>query len=75
MQEDLTDTYSNDEFLWKAYFDDKDVSEKFTWLTQKDFNKIKIKAPNDRSYLNKELTITCTVAEKILGSLKLLLES
>ena len=75
MREDLTDTYSNDEFLWKAYFDDEDVSEKFTWLTQKDFNKIKIKAPNDRSYLNKELTITCTVAEKTLGSLKLLLES
>lgn len=74
VREDLTNTYSNNEFLWKAYLDDEDVSEKFTWLAQKEFNRIKIKAPNDRSYLNKELTITCSIAEKIIGSLKLLLE-
>ena len=75
LRKDLTDTYSNNVFLWKAYINDEDVSEKFTWLAQKDFNKIKLKAPNDRSYLNKELTITCTITEKIIGSLKLLLGS
>lgn len=68
---DITEKYSSEAFTWKASIGDEYVTDLFTWLPQKEFNKIKIKAPNDRKYLNKTLTVTCTVTDKIVGTLQL----
>lgn len=68
---DITNKYSSTSFSWTALIDDNDVTDLFTWLPQKEFNKIKIKAPNDRKYLNKILTITCVVSNKVVGTLQL----
>ncbi|MDY4082495.1 MAG: hypothetical protein SOY97_12820 [Candidatus Metalachnospira sp.] len=67
---DITD---NPPFLplkWKCMIDSEDISELVSWLPQSDFNKIKIKFPNDRTYLNKILTVYCTSGE-IVGEIKL----
>lgn len=67
---DITD---NPPFLplkWKCMIDSEDISELVSWLPQSDFNKIKIKFPNDRTYLNKILTVCCTSGE-IVGEIKL----
>ena len=50
--------------------DSEDIAELVSWLPQSDFNKIKIKFPNDRTYLNKILTVYCTSGE-IVGEIKL----
>lgn len=68
---DITDKYSSISFSWTAFIDDNDVTDIFTWLPQKEFNKIKIKAPSDRRYLNKILTITCAISDKVAGTLHL----
>lgn len=68
---DITDKYSSTSFSWMASIDGNDVTDLFTWLPQKEFNKIKIKAPSDRKYLNKILAITCVVSEKVIGTLQL----
>ena len=68
---DITDKYSSTSFSWMASIDGNDVTDLFTWLPQKEFNKIKIKAPSDRKYLNKILAITCAVSEKVVGTLQL----
>lgn len=68
---DITDKYSSISFSWTAFIDDNDVTDIFTWLPQEEFNKIKIKAPNDRGYLNKTLIITCTISDKVAGTLHL----
>jgi len=67
---DITD---NPPFLplkWKCMIDSEDIAELVSWLPQSDFNKIKIKFPNDRTYLNKILTVYCTSGE-IVGEIKL----
>lgn len=68
---DITDKYSSTSFSWTASIDNNDVTNLFTWLPQKEFNKIKIKAPNDRRYLNKILTITCAVSNNVVGTIQL----
>ena len=68
---DITDKYSSTSFSWTASIDDNDVTDVFTWLPQKEFNKIKIKATSDRKYLNKILAITCAVSEKVVGTIQL----
>lgn len=61
---------------WKCFVDGKDISHDsslITWLDQKENNKIKIKFNNNRSYLNKILTIQCITRKDdkdIVGELK-----
>lgn len=61
---------------WKCFIDGKDISHDsslITWLGQKENNKIKIKFNNNRSYLNKILTIQCITRiddKNIVGELK-----
>ena len=71
---DITDSYSKYNFSWSCYINDKDFTNQVIWLQQKDFNKIKIKFPNERKYLNKILNIKCSLefeTSKIDTELKL----
>ena len=71
---DITDSYSKYNFSWSCYINDQDFTNQVTWLKQKDFNKIKIKFPNDRKYLNQILNIKCSLefeTSKIDTELKL----
>lgn len=63
--EDISERYSNSIFSWSCSIDGEDVTEKVTWYNQPIFNQIKIKFPNEKSYLGKILKIQCTIpAEK-----------
>lgn len=55
------DFYNNGTFMWTCCIEDEGYTEKVTWLSQKDRNKIKIKFPDERSCLGKILKIKCTV--------------
>lgn len=58
---EITDNYSNATFSWKCSVDEEDLTEKVTWFVVKSNNQIKIKFPNDRTYLDHILDIVCTV--------------
>lgn len=58
---EITDNYSDATFSWKCSVDEEDLTEKVTWFVIKSNNQIKIKFPNDRTYLDHILDIVCTV--------------
>lgn len=58
---EITDNYSDATFSWKCSVDEEDLTEKVTWFVVKSNNQIKIKFPNDRTYLDHILDIVCTV--------------
>lgn len=58
---EITDNYSNATFSWKCSVDSEDLTEKVTWFVVKSNNQIKIKFPNDRTYLDHILDVVCTV--------------
>ena len=63
--EDISERYSNSIFSWSCFIDDENITDKVTWYEQPIFNQIKIKFPNEKSYLGKILKIQCTIpAEK-----------
>lgn len=57
--EDVSDSYKDSTYTWTCSIDEIDFSNKVTWLSTPDFNKIKIKFPNDKSVLGKILKIKC----------------
>ena len=59
--EDISELYKDLTFSWTCSIDEIDFSNKVTWLSTPDFNKIKIKFPNDKSVLGKILKIKCTL--------------
>ena len=69
---DITDEYTTTEFKWSCYVDDEDFteSELVKWLEQDNFNNIKIKFGNDRSYLNKLLTVKYAVDNTLIGEIQ-----
>lgn len=70
---DLSDKYSINKENWSVFVDDKDItsSSLITLLEQQD-NTIKIKFANNRSYINKIITVRCTV-DKAVGEIQLTL--
>ena len=58
---EITDNYSDATFSWKCSVDEEDLTEKVTWFVVKSNNQIKIKFPNDRTYLDHILDVVCTV--------------
>ena len=63
--EDISERYSNSTFAWSCSIDGENVTNKVTWYEQPVFNQIKIKFPNEKSYLGKILKIQCVIsAEK-----------
>ena len=62
---EITDEYSDAIFNWSCYLDEKDkttdLSAKVTWRNGTTFNQKKIKFPNDRTYLGKNLNVKCEV--------------
>ena len=58
---EITDNYSNATFSWKCSVEGEDLTEKVTWFKVKSKNQIKIKFPNDRTYLDYILDVVCTV--------------
>lgn len=63
---DITENYCDAVFEWDCSikYDELD-NDKRTWLYVKEYNKIKLKFSNDRSYLGKILEVRCKI---ILGS-------
>lgn len=63
---EITDKYSNAKFEWSCYIEDNnkhvDLTDKVTWRDGTQFNQKKLKFPNDRSYLGKNVNIKCTVS-------------
>lgn len=70
---DKTIDYSSSIIKWNCFIDGEDYtdSDLVKWLVQPDFNKIKIKFGTNRSYLNKLLTVKCTVDDKLTGEIQL----
>ena len=62
---EITDRYSDAIFNWSCYLDERDkttdLSAKVTWRNGTTFNQKKIKFPNDRTYLGKNLNVKCEV--------------
>lgn len=58
---EITDSYSDATFSWKCSVKGEDLTEKVTWFEVKSKNQIKIKFPNDRTYLDHILDVVCTV--------------
>lgn len=68
----ITNKYSDASATWSFIVDDRDISDILT-ISNGDSIKIKIKFPNDRSYLNKTLDVRCSLSNNssIYGDLKL----
>lgn len=68
LNEDVTSEYESS-ITWKAYIDDEDITESdlIIFKGQSRNSKIKIKFANDKTYLEKKLTITCE-SNDVIGS-------
>lgn len=66
---DITDNFKSNVLNWSCFVNNNDLtSDKLiTWLKQDDFNKIKIKFGNDRSFLEETLIVKCEY-NNIIGS-------
>lgn len=60
--EDISDKYKNSTFEWSCSIDGEDMTNKVSWLSQPEFNRIRIKFPNDKKYLGKILDIICKIS-------------
>lgn len=72
---DITDQYTLKQSDWKILVGDEDITANTDLLTVKESDKnnaIKIKFANDRSYINKIITVQCTV-DKSAGEIQLTL--
>ena len=71
MDNDVTDVYES-EITWKCYIDDEDITESglVTFKAQDNNSSIKIKFANDKTYLEKKLTVVCESGD-ITGSKEL----
>lgn len=70
--EDITDKYTITKDNWAIFIGDEDytASELVTLLEQPDTSTIKVKFAKDRSYINKTITVRCTV-DKSVGEIQL----
>lgn len=58
---EITDSYSSVDFAWTCSVDNEDITSKVTWLSTSNFNQIKVKFPDEKSYLNKTLEVKCVI--------------
>lgn len=74
---DITNNYSTSTFDWSCSIDGVDCTSNgiVSWLPQSDFNKMKVKFSNNKSYLNKILLIKCTIDNVIIGEIQLLISN
>jgi hypothetical protein len=69
--DEVTDTYRDENHLWSYLVGNEDVSDNITESVQADANIIKIKfKTDDRRYLGKALTVKC-VSNNVIGTLQL----
>ena len=70
---EITDNYSSASFDWTCNIIDgnktTDLSDTVIWLASSSFNQIKIKFPDDRSYLNNTLEVKCVVSGVVTTAL------
>ena len=67
---EVTDSYSSATFDWNCYIkgnETDDLSDKVTWLDGGLFNQKKIKFSDDKSYLDKVLTLQCSIFDEHEG--------
>lgn len=62
---DVTDSFLNATFDWKCFVGDEELTDIVTWLNQKDSINMKLKFPNDRTYLDQTLKVTCDITSDI----------
>ena len=69
---DITEKYQNAQFNWTCGFDDKNLFDDslVSWRKGNSFNQIRIKFSNNKSYLNKVLSVKCeiTLGDNTLSS-------
>lgn len=72
--EDLSDQYSSVTKTWRVYIDGKEITYTDLVTVKEDSaaNMLKVKFANDRSYINKVITVRCTV-DKSVGEIQLTL--
>lgn len=72
--EDLSDKYSSVSKTWTVLVDGEDITYTDLLVIKEDSaaNAIKVKFANDRSYINKVITVRCTV-DKSVGEIQLTL--
>jgi hypothetical protein len=58
---EITDNYSSANFKWTCSVGDEDLTDTVTWLSNVNYNQIKIKFTDDRNYLGKTLDIKCVI--------------
>lgn len=58
---EITDAYTSSDFIWTCSVEDEDLTDNVTWLPTSNFNQIKMKFSDDRTYLGKTLDIKCVV--------------
>lgn len=61
---DITNDYTTATYTWTCDIDGIDMKDKVKWLNTSEFNKIKLKFTDDRSYLGKILHVVCTVVKR-----------
>ena len=61
--EDISDSYKEASFKWSCFVEEIDLSDKVIWLPQPE-NKMKIKFPNDKTFMGKILKIRCDVLQE-----------
>ena len=57
----ITEQYTDKDFQWTGFVLDNDFTDKIIWGARPNFNQIKIKFPNDKSYLDEILKVKCIV--------------
>lgn len=57
---DISSKYKDAEFIWSCSINGEDYTDKVTWH-KSDFNQMKLKFPNDRTQLGKNLFVKCTI--------------
>ena len=59
--EDITTEYTDATFTWACSIDDEDWTDKVTWRDGTEYNRKKVKFPNDTSTIGKILSVKCEI--------------
>lgn len=61
---DITDSYKDYAFNWSYDIDGKVIDSFVIWRKTNDFNQIKLKLSNNKSYLNQVMNVKCEIKNK-----------
>lgn len=61
--ENITTEYADATFTWTCFIDNEDWTDKVTWRVGTEYNKKKVKFPNDTSVIGKILSVKCEIVK------------